>query len=73
LDRAVDAIVAARDRVGCKILVHCSAAVSRSPTVVTAYLMKECGMTLKEALGAVVRKRAAVNPNQGLFKQLKAL
>ncbi|THH28567.1 hypothetical protein EUX98_g5631 [Antrodiella citrinella] len=71
-DRVAIAINAARGSGG-KILVHCSAAVSRSPTVVTAYLMIEQKMTLKEALGTVVRARNAVNPNPGLFEQLKVL
>ncbi|KAF5373322.1 hypothetical protein D9615_007423 [Tricholomella constricta] len=56
-----------------KILVHCSAAVSRSPTIVAAYLMKHCGMTLKDALGLIVRARPAVCPNSGFIQQLKEL
>lgn len=32
------------------ILVHCHAGVSRSATVVIAYLMQSMGMTFKEAL-----------------------
>ncbi|TCD60753.1 hypothetical protein EIP91_009546 [Steccherinum ochraceum] len=71
-DGVAQAINAARDVKG-KILVHCSAGMSRSPTVITAYLMKEHGMTLKEALGMVIRKRPAVSPHPGLFVQLKAM
>ncbi|KAF8219631.1 phosphatases II [Tricholoma matsutake] len=56
-----------------KILVHCSAAVSRSPTIVTAYLMKKHGMTLKEALGLIVRARPPACPNAGFLAQLKEL
>jgi atypical dual specificity phosphatase len=56
-----------------KILVHCSAAVSRSPTIVTAYLMKRCDMSLKDALGAVIRARPAVCPNAGFLEQLKEM
>ncbi|TFK18206.1 phosphatases II, partial [Coprinopsis marcescibilis] len=54
-----------------RVLVHCSAGISRSPTVVTAYLMKEKGMGLKEALGVVVRARPQVSPNSGFLRQLK--
>ncbi|KAL5518545.1 hypothetical protein ACEPAH_227 [Sanghuangporus vaninii] len=56
-----------------KILVHCSAAVSRSPSIVAAYLMSEHGMSLRESLGRIVRARPAVNPNPGLFAQLKEM
>ncbi|KAL5535109.1 hypothetical protein ACEPAF_3202 [Sanghuangporus sanghuang] len=56
-----------------KILVHCSAAVSRSPSIVAAYLMSEHNMSLKESLGRIVRARPAVNPNPGLFAQLKEM
>jgi atypical dual specificity phosphatase len=56
-----------------KILVHCAAAVSRSPTILTAYLMKKCGMSLKDALGHVVRARPAVCPHPGFIGQLKEL
>ncbi|KAL5534665.1 hypothetical protein ACEPAG_1129 [Sanghuangporus baumii] len=56
-----------------KILVHCSAAVSRSPTIVAAYLMSEHNMSLRESLGRIIRARPAVNPNPGLFAQLKEM
>ncbi|KZT01642.1 phosphatases II [Laetiporus sulphureus 93-53] len=56
-----------------KILVHCSAAVSRSPTVVAAYLMTRCGLSLKDALGLIVKARPAVCPNEGFLSQLKEL
>ena len=48
-----------------KILVHCSAGISRSPMAVTAYLMKRRGMTLKAALGQIVRVWPQVSPNGG--------
>ncbi|KAI6160245.1 protein-tyrosine phosphatase-like protein [Pisolithus thermaeus] len=56
-----------------KILVHCSAGISRSPMVVAAYLMKRNGMTLKEALGQIIRVRPQVSPNAGFLQQLKDL
>ncbi|KAI6113431.1 protein-tyrosine phosphatase-like protein [Pisolithus croceorrhizus] len=56
-----------------KILVHCSAGISRSPMVVAAYLMKRKGMTLKEALGKIIRVRPQVSPNAGFLQQLKDL
>lgn len=56
-----------------KILVHCSAGISRSPSLVVAYLMKARGMSLRAALGQVVRARPQVSPNPGFLRQLKAL
>ncbi|KAI0344293.1 phosphatases II [Trametopsis cervina] len=56
-----------------KILVHCSAGISRSPTLVTAYLMRSHGMSLKAALGLVLRTRPQVSPNPGFLRQLKEL
>ncbi len=56
-----------------RILVHCSAGVSRSPTIVTGYLMKRRNMSLKAALGSVVQARHQVSPNSGFLGQLKEL
>ncbi|KAH9479342.1 Dual specificity protein phosphatase 1 [Psilocybe cubensis] len=56
-----------------RILVHCSAGVSRSPTIVCGYLMKEHNMSLKNALGLIVRARPQVSPNPGFLNQLKDL
>ncbi|KAF6744671.1 protein-tyrosine phosphatase-like protein [Ephemerocybe angulata] len=56
-----------------RILVHCSAGVSRSPTIVVGYLMKQRGMTLREALGCVLSVRPQVLPNPGFLAQLKTL
>jgi atypical dual specificity phosphatase len=56
-----------------KILVHCSAGISRSPMVVAVYLMKRKGMTLKAALGQIIRVRPQVSPNAGFLQQLKEM
>mmetsp|Transcript_11566 Transcript_11566/g.48100 ORF Transcript_11566/g.48100 Transcript_11566/m.48100 type:complete len:382 (+) Transcript_11566:922-2067(+) len=50
LDPAVDFITEAR-LVGSSILVHCQMGVSRSASVVIAYLMKTYGLTLENAYG----------------------
>ncbi|KAK6542217.1 hypothetical protein TWF694_007975 [Orbilia ellipsospora] len=55
------------------ILIHCSAAVSRSPTLVAAYLMKHCGMSLYDALARIISVRPAVCPNPGFLRQLREL
>lgn len=56
-----------------RILVHCSAAVSRSPTIIAGYLITKKDMSLKEAMGTLVRARNAVCPNPGFVVQLKTL
>lgn len=53
------------------ILVHCLAGVSRSPTVVTAYLMATLKLRWKAALAIIKQTRPFVNPNPGFISQLK--
>lgn len=51
-------------------VVHCYAGISRSPTIVISYLMKEHGMKLAEALDLCKQIRPIVNPNDGFIAQL---
>ena len=53
-----------------KILVHCAAGISRSATVVVAYLMWNKKMTYENAL-TFVRKKRNIQPNLGFIEQLK--
>ncbi|CAG8681109.1 13894_t:CDS:2, partial [Dentiscutata heterogama] len=53
------------------ILVHCEMGISRSPSVVIAYIMKSQKKSLKNALALVQEKRPIVLPNAGFYKQLK--
>ncbi|KAJ8585417.1 DSPc-domain-containing protein [Rhizopogon salebrosus TDB-379] len=71
-DKANQVIMDAKDSGG-KVLVHCVAGVSRSPTIIAAYLVSRCSMSLKDALGLLVRVRPAVCPRSGFIAQLKEL
>ncbi len=53
------------------VLVHCLGGISRSPTLVCAYLMKSCGLTWRQALEFVKAKRSCVDPNIGFLSQLE--
>lgn len=53
------------------VLVHCAAGISRSATIVIAYLIKYNKMTLEEALKYVQKRRPIVSPNVGFKEQLK--
>lgn len=53
-----------------KIYVHCVVGVSRSATLVIAYIMKTRCMTYQEAYDLVVQKRSIIDPNEGFVKQL---
>ncbi|KAG8440857.1 hypothetical protein GDO86_006553 [Hymenochirus boettgeri] len=52
-----------------KILVHCAVGVSRSATLVLAFLMIHHKMTLVEAITAVKERRGII-PNRGFLRQL---
>ncbi|XP_051838009.1 dual specificity protein phosphatase 13-like [Antechinus flavipes] len=54
---------------GAKVLVHCVVGVSRSATLVLAYLMLRQGLTLLQAVSSV-RQRRWIFPNSGFLKQL---
>ncbi|PVG04496.1 phosphatases II [Serendipita vermifera] len=53
-----------------KVLCHCLAGVSRSPTVIAAYLMASRGMKRDEALDLLRERRGVVEPNPGFVEQL---
>ena len=57
---------------GKKILIHCAAGISRSPTILAAYLMRSRGMSCDEALEFIRRARPIVDPNLGFVIQLCA-
>ena len=53
------------------VLVHCTMGISRSATVVIAYLMKRCNATLAQAYKCLEDVRPYVNPNPGFMAQLR--
>jgi len=52
------------------ILIHCHQGVSRSVTVVCAWLMETKNFSAQEALEFVREKRPIVDPNKGFIEQL---
>lgn len=55
---------------GKQVLVNCFAGVSRSTTIVLAYLMYKNKWSVQEALAFVRSKRPIINPNYGFISQL---
>lgn len=69
LVQACDFLEEARHSGGC-CLVHCRQGVSRSVSVVLAYLVIHYGFCLKEAWQLVRKSRPAAQPNRGFCAQL---
>jgi len=55
---------------GGKVLVHCGAGISRSVTVIMAYLISYKNYNLRAAYALIKNKRKIVRPNNGFFRQL---
>ena len=64
---AIDFALAA----GKQVLIHCAAGVSRSATLVIAYLMWRSGFPWKEAFEFVAERRPIINPNDTFLSQLE--
>ncbi len=52
------------------VYIHCAAGISRSATLVIAYLMREYRVTYPQAYNFVASKRGCINPNDGFKSQL---
>ncbi|XP_066937605.1 dual specificity protein phosphatase 10-like isoform X2 [Macrobrachium rosenbergii] len=68
-DEAIHFIDEAR-QAGDRVLVHCQAGVSRSPTIVIAYLMKHTRMTMVDSYKYVKARRPIISPNLNFMGQL---
>uniref|UniRef100_A0A0N7ZBB6 protein-tyrosine-phosphatase n=2 Tax=Scylla olivacea TaxID=85551 RepID=A0A0N7ZBB6_SCYOL len=68
-DEAIHFIDEARQS-GARVLVHCQAGVSRSPTIVIAYLMKHTRMTMVDSYKYVKARRIIISPNLNFMGQL---
>ncbi|GFO03642.1 dual specificity protein phosphatase 18 [Plakobranchus ocellatus] len=69
LDDLVDYVSEAVSSGG-RVVVHCLAGVSRSASVVIAYLVREHGMTLRDAHDYVIARRDVIRPNPGFWAAL---
>ena len=53
------------------LLIHCSAGISRSTTVLAAYLMWSCNLRYEQVLGFIKTKRLWASPSQDLKTMLR--
>jgi dual specificity MAP kinase phosphatase len=53
-----------------RVYIHCNAGVSRSPTIVIAYVMKYLKLDFKSAYQFVKNTRLTIKPNAGFISQL---
>lgn len=58
-------------RAGGRVLVHCEAGISRSPTICMAYLMKTMKLCLDEAFDYIKQRRSIISPNFSFMGQLQ--
>lgn len=58
---------------GGKVLVHCSAGISRSSSIIIAYLIQTKQMSLKDAYLYVKERRSVIGPNIGFMRQLNQI
>ncbi|KAF9043576.1 phosphatases II [Hymenopellis radicata] len=55
---------------GGRVFVHCALGLSRSPTVIAAYLIRKRGLSVGDALALIRESREYIMPNAGFVHQL---
>lgn len=70
-DQATDFIEQALKNKENNVLIHCSAGISRSPTLVLAYMIKKHRLTFEEAFEKMRKLRPIVDPNVSFILQLR--
>ncbi|KAL3117145.1 hypothetical protein niasHT_007548 [Heterodera trifolii] len=70
LQNALDYVEDSVNR-GINIVVHCQCGISRSATVVMAYLMRKYKWSVNEAFSFVQARRSCVQPNPSFLRQLE--
>ncbi|TPX67802.1 hypothetical protein CcCBS67573_g07388 [Chytriomyces confervae] len=68
-DEALEFISSALQQGG-RVLVHCEAGISRSSTIVIAFLMRSKSMTVRDALTLVQSRKNNIGPNKSFYSQL---
>jgi hypothetical protein len=56
---------------GSAVLVYCGAGISRSTTILAAYLMRKLKISAQDAVEMIQKKRQVARPNNNFMKQLK--
>ncbi|XP_029545465.1 dual specificity protein phosphatase 5 [Salmo trutta] len=56
---------------GGRVLVHCEAGISRSPTICLAYIMSTKRLQLEEAFDIIKQRRSLISPNFSFMGQLQ--
>jgi len=62
--------IKAHHQIGRKVLVHCMAGISRSVTLVAAYLIFHNGWSVDQTIEFIRKGRSCANPNNGFQMQL---
>jgi len=57
LTQAVEELESALDPLGARVYVHCTAGINRGPTLAAAYLIKNKGLSAREAYEYVIERR----------------
>lgn len=69
-DQCIEFIAEGR-ATGTGVYVHCKFGVSRSATIVIAYVMQSMNMKFVDALAFVKKRRSCIEPNLGFKDQLR--